>query len=185
MSRVLQVYAWRDRLLSARVANAVLRERIRQVHAESNETYGMPRVRVELINQGLVVSRKRVAALMRQHGIRGFCRRRGFTVTTRRDARQRPAPDLVQRKFEADRPDQLWLADMTCVPTWAGFINLAVVLDVWSQGIVGWAIWENMKAELELAALNMALQQRKPNEVIHHSDQGSLYTVSVRQTHLD
>jgi putative transposase len=136
----------------------------------------MPRVRAELIDQGLVVSRKRVAALMRQHGIRGISRRRGFTVTTRRDTRQRPAPDLVQRKFEADGPNQLWVADMTYVPTWAGFIYLAVVLDVWSRRIVGWAIGENMTAELVLAALNMALQQRKPSEVIHHSDQGSQYT---------
>ena len=182
MCRVLRVsasgyYAWRDRLPSPRsVANAVLSERIRQVHAESHQTYGMPRVRAELIDQGLVVSRKRVAALMRQHGIRGISRRRGFTVTTRRDVRQRPAPDLVQRKFEADGPDQLWVADMTYVPTWAGFIYLAVVLDVWSRRIVGWAIGENMTAELVLAALNMALQQRKPNEVIHHSDQGSQYT---------
>ena len=125
MCRVLRVSAsgccaWRDRLPSARsVANAVLCERIRQVHAESHQTYGMPRVRAELIDQGLLVSRKRVAALMRQHGIRGISRRRSFTVTTRRDARQRPASDLV------------------------------------------------------FAALNMALQQRKPNEVIHHSDQGS------------
>ena len=179
MCRVLQVsasgyYAWRDRLPSPRsVANAVLSERIRQVHADSHQTYGMPRVRAELIDQGLVASRKRVAALMRQHGIRGISRRRGFTVTTRRDARQRPAPDLVQRKFEADGPDQLWVADMTYVPTWAGFIYLAVVLDVWSRRIVGWAIGENMTAELVLAALNMALQQRKPSEVIHHSDQGS------------
>jgi len=182
MCRVLQVsasgyYAWRDRLPSARsVANAVLSERIRQVHADSHQTYGMPRVRAELIDQGLVASRKRVAALMRQHGIRGISRRRGFTVTTRRDARQRPAPDLVQRKFEADGPDQLWVADMTYVPTWAGFIYLAVVLDVWSRRIVGWAIGESMTAELVLAALNMALQQRKPREVIHHSDQGSQYT---------
>jgi putative transposase len=182
MCRVLQVsasgyYAWRDRAPGARaLANAVLSERIRQVHADSHHTYGMPRVRAELIDQGVTVSRKRVARLMRLHSIRGISRRRGFTVTTRRDGRQRPAPDLVKRKFESDGPNQLWVADMTYVPTWAGFIYLAVVLDVWSRRVVGWAIGESMTAELVLAALNMALQQRKPESVIHHSDQGSQYT---------
>jgi putative transposase len=181
MCRVLQAsasgyYAWRDRAPSARaVADAVLTERIRQVHADSHQTYGMPRVRAELIDQGVTVSRKRVARLMREHAIRGISRRRGFTVTTRRDKGQRPAPDLVQRKFEADGPNRLWVADMTYVPTWAGFIYLAVVLDAWSRRVVGWAIGETMTADLVLAALNMALQQRKPSEVIQHSDQGSQY----------
>ena len=182
MCRVLRVsasgyYGWRDRAPSARaVANAVLTERIRQVHAASHQTYGMPRVRAELMDEGVAVSRKRVARLMRTHNIRGISRRRGFTVTTRRDGKQRGAPDLVRRKFEADGANQLWVADMTYVPTWAGFIYLAVVLDVWSRRVVGWAIGESMTAELVLAALNMALQQRKPEGVIHHSDQGSQYT---------
>jgi putative transposase len=170
-------YAWRDRAPSRRkLANAVLTEKIRQVHADSHETYGMPRVRAELIDQGLQVSRQRVARLMRQHGIRGVSRRRGFIVTTQRDRRQGKAPDLVQRRFQAEGPNQLWVADMTYVPTWAGFIYLAVVLDAWSRRVVGWAIGETMTAELVLAALNMALQQRKPDSVIHHSDQGSQYT---------
>jgi putative transposase len=182
MCRVLQVsasgyYAWRDRAPSARaMGNAVLTERIRQVHAESHHTYGMPRVRAELLDQGVAASRKRVARLMRMHGIRGISRRRGFTVTTRRNAKQPLAPDLVQRRFVADAANQLWVADMTYVPTWAGFIYLAVVLDVWSRRVVGWAIGETMTAELVLAALNMALQQRRPQGVIHHSDQGSQYT---------
>ena len=182
MCRVLRVsasgyYAWRERAPSATaLANAVLTERIRQVHADSHETYGMPRVRAELIEQGVVVSRKRVARLMRQHGLRGISRRRSFTITTRRDKAQRPAPDLVQRRFEAQGPNQLWVADMTYVPTWSGFIYLAVVLDAWSRRVVGWAIGETMSTELVLAALNMALQQRRPEGVIHHSDQGSQYT---------
>lgn len=180
MCRVLGVsasgyYAWHDRAPSRRtLANAVLTERIRQVHADSHETYGMPRVRAELIDQGLQVSRQRVARLMRQHGIRGISRRRGFIVTTQRDRRQSEATDLVQRRFQADGPNQLWVADMTYVPTWAGFIYLAVVLDAWSRRVVGWAIGETMTAELVLAALNIGLQQRKPDSVIHHSDQGSL-----------
>jgi putative transposase len=181
MCRVLQVstsgyYAWRDRAPSHRaLANAVLSERIRQVHADSHHTYGMPRVRAELMDQGMTVSRKRVARLMRANAIRGISRRRGFVVTTRRDKSAAKAPDLVQRRFEAEGANQLWVADMTYVPTWAGFIYLAVVLDAWSRRVVGWAIGETMTAELVLSALNMALQQRRPEGVIHHSDQGSQY----------
>lgn len=182
MCRALQVstsgfYAWVNRPPSRRsIENAVIVERIRAIHAESDATYGMPRVRAELLDQGVSISGKRVARLMRTNGIRGVSRRRGFVVTTRRDERQRRAPDLVKREFRADWPNQLWVADMTYVPTWAGFIYLAIVLDVWSRRIVGWAIGEQMSAELVLAALNMALQQRKPAGVIHHSDQGSQYT---------
>jgi putative transposase len=182
LCRVLQVsasgyYAWRARSPSRRaIDNAVLTERIRTVHAVSDATYGMPRVRAELIDQGVAVSRKRVARLMRAAHIRGVSRRRAFVVTTRRDKDKQPAPDLVKREFKAQAPNQLWVADMTYVPTWAGFIYLSVVLDVWSRRIVGWAIGEQMTAELVLAALNMALQQRKPKGVIHHSDQGSQYT---------
>ena len=129
-------------------------------------------------------------------GIRGISWRQAFTVTSRRDQRQRPAPDLVQRRFHADGPDQPWVADMTYVPTWVGFVYLAVVLDVWSRRVVGWAIGDNMTTDLVLSALNMALAQRKPEQVIHHSDQGSQYTslafgnrcrqmVSVWPSHLD
>ena len=96
--------------------NAVLTERIRQIHAESDETYGMPRVRAELRDQGVTVSRKRVARLMRKEGLQGVSRRRACIVTTRRDERQRPAPDLVRRRFQSDSPDALWVADMTYVP---------------------------------------------------------------------
>ncbi len=183
MCRVLQVsasgyYAWRDRAPCRRVLDdAVLTERIRAIHAESDTTYGMPRVREELIEQGTRISRKHVARLMRRAGLRGVSRRRGFVVTTHRDEAQRPAPDLVKREFVASGPNQLWVADMTYVPTWAGFIFLAIVLDVWSRRVVGWAIGEQMTAELVLAALNMALQRRRPDRgVIHHSDQGSQYT---------
>jgi putative transposase len=179
MCRALKVsssgyHAWLDRAPSKRaIENAVLVERIRAIHAESDATYGMPRVRAELIDQGMKISSKRVARLMRLNAIRGVSRRRGFVVTTQRNQRQRPAPDLVKREFVADGPNQLWVADMTYVPTWAGFIYLAIVLDVWSRRIVGWAIGEDMTTELVLAALNMALQQRRPQGVIHHSDQGA------------
>lgn len=121
----------------------------------------------------MCISRQRVARLMRQAGIQGVSKRRGFTVTTRRDKRQAPAGDLVNRRFHASDPNQLWVADMTYVPTWTGFLYLAVVIDVWSRRVVGWAMGERMTADLVLAALNMALEQRKPKGVIHHSDQVS------------
>ena len=125
---------WRGRAPSDREqSDAELLERIRAIHTDSDATYGMPRVRAELADQGIVASRKRVARLMRAAGLRGVCRRRGWTVTTRREPRARPAPDLVERDFTADAPDRLWVADMTYVPTWAGFVYLAVVLDVFSR----------------------------------------------------
>lgn len=182
MCRVLGVshsgfYDWLRRAPSQRAMDdAVLRERIRAIHAESDATYGMPRIRAELVEQGVRVGGKRIARLMRAAELRGVSKRRGFTVTTQRDDKQRPAPDLVKREFKADGPDKLWVADMTYVPTWAGFIYLAIVLDVWSRRVVGWSIGERMLADLVLAALNMALAQRKPHGVIHHSDQGSQYT---------
>jgi putative transposase len=182
MCRVLEVsssgyHDWCERPPSRRALDdAVLSERIRSIHAESDATYGAPRIRAELVEQGTPIARKRVARLMRQARLQGVSRRRGFVVTTRRDARQRPAPDLVKREFKAEAPNKLWIADMTYVPTWAGFIYQAVVLDVWSRRVVGWAIGECMTADLVLAALNMALEQRKPEGVIHHSDQGSQYT---------
>ena len=170
-------YAWRERAPSQRsIANTVMTERIRQIHQDSYESYGMPRVRAELIEQGVCISRQRVARLMREAGIHGISKRRGFTVTTQRDKRQAPASDLVNRRFHATGPNQLWVADMTYVPTWMGFLYLAVVIDVWSRRVVGWAMGERMTADLVLAALNMALEQRKPRGVIHHSDQGSQYT---------
>ena len=182
MCRVLSVspsgyYAWRDRAPSQRaLEDATLTEKIRVFHAASDATYGMPRIRADLVEAGHMISRKRVARLMRRAGLRGVCRRRGYTVTTQRDAGRRPAPDLVERAFVADQPNRLWVADMTYVPTWAGFLYLAVVIDVWSRRVVGWAMGEVMTTDLVLAALNMALEQRRPKEVIHHSDQGSQYT---------
>ncbi len=136
MCRVLGVsasgfYAWLDRSPSQRsIANAVMTERIRQVHKDSYESYGMPRVRAELMEQGACISRQRVARLMRSARLQGISKRRGFTVTTHRDKRQAPARDLVNRRFRANGPNQLWVADMTYVPTWMGFLYLAVVIDV-------------------------------------------------------
>jgi putative transposase len=170
-------YDWRDRPVSKRAkANVILSERIVQTHQASDETYGMPCIRAELADAGVHASRKRIAALMRAMHIQGVSRRRAWCVTSERDKRQRPAPDLVKREFLAKGMNQLWVADMTCVPTWEGFLYLAVVTDVYSRKVVGWAFGVQMTADLVIMALNMALHTRKPGSVIHHSDQGSQYT---------
>jgi putative transposase len=121
------------------------------------------------------VGRKRIARLMRAAGIAGVSRRR-WKTTTVRDRAARRAPDLVQRDFVAAAPDRLWVADITYIPTWAGFLYLAVVVDAWSRKVVGWAMTTHLRTELVLAALEMALGQRRPRDVIHHSDQGTQYT---------
>ncbi len=113
-------------------------------------------------------------------GLAGISRRKG-TRTTRRDDTARRAPDLVERRFEADAPDQLWVADITYVPTWAGFLFLAVVVDAFSRRVVGWSMANHLRAELVLEALNMALCQRRPDSVVHHSDQ-AIHVVRVRET---
>ena len=125
-------YAWEQREPSARErANAQLLEHIRVLHARSRQTYGVPRMMAELAEAGEIVGHNRVARLMRAHGLVGASRRKGCW-TTRRDKDARPAPDLVERRFEADGPDRLWVADITYVPTWTGFLYLSVVLDVFS-----------------------------------------------------
>jgi putative transposase len=170
-------YDWAGRAPSARSqANVQLLGKIEEIHALSDATYGMARIRAQLAHQGVVASRKRVARLMHDAHIKGVSRRRGYVVTTTPDKRQRNAPDLVKRQFVATDINQLWVADMTYVPTWAGFLYLAVVTDVYSRKVVGWAFGANMTADLVIAALNMALFSRKPESVIHHSDQGSQYT---------
>jgi len=122
------------------------------------------------------VGRKRIARLMKESGLTGASRRR-LIRTTRRDPAARPAPDLVDRKFVASGPNQLWVADITYIPTLAGFLYLAVVLDVWSRKIVGWAMSSRLATQIVLDALAMALEQRRPADgVIHHSDQGCQYT---------
>lgn len=169
-------YAWKKRPPSQRAqANARLTERIREIHAWSRGTYGSPRMHAELRDRGIRVGQNRVARLMRQAGLQGISPRSGIR-TTRRSEDARPAPDLVDRDFEVDQPDQLWVADITYVPTASGFLYLAVVLDAWSRRVVGWAMASHLKTKLVLDALDMALQQRQPAQVIHHSDQGSQYT---------
>jgi putative transposase len=181
MCRVLGVspsghYAWRKRPLSARArADVELSAEIQAIHRESRGTYGAPRIHAELAARGVRLGRKRVARLMRGAGLHGVSRRKQFRTTVR-DETARPAPDLVERQFQAAGPDRLWVADITYVPTWAGFLFLAVVLDAWSRRIIGWAMETHLRTELVLAALDMAVAQRRPTDVIHHSDQGCQYT---------
>ena len=169
-------YAWCSRKPSAYAqADARLSEQIRSIHQQSRGTYGRPRVYAELVDGGVQISPKRVARLMREAGLQGASRRRRVR-TTRRQKGARPAPDLVQREFTATGRDQLWVADITYIPTWSGFLYLAVVLDAWSRRIVGWSMTRHLRTELVLEALEMALCQRRPESVIHHSDQGTQYT---------
>lgn len=159
------------------VADAGLTRTIRAVHAGSRGTYGSPRVHAELADaHGVRCGRKRVERLMRLAGLQG-CHRRRRARTTRRDEAAAPAPDLVHRTFGADAPDRLWVADITYLPTWQGFLYLAVVLDAFSRRVVGWAMAPHMRAQLVLDALEMALWNRQPQPgLIHHSDHGSQYT---------
>ena len=169
-------HAWRQRGPSARAQrDATLLTQIQGFHTRSHETYGAPRIWEDLREAGVRLGQKRVARLMRAGGLVGVSRHRGVRTTIQR--REAPAaPDHVQRDFTAAAPNQLWVADITYIPTWAGFLFLAVVLDVYSRRIIGWAMATHLKTDLVLDALNMALAQRRPTGVIHHSDRGSQYT---------
>jgi len=177
MCRVLAVsasgyYAWVKRAPSRRSQdNATLTKTVRTIHAVSRGTYGAPRVHAELVAEGVPASPNRVARVMREANIVGVSRRK-FVVTTVRDGK-RQAPDLVDRAFTADAPNVLWVADITYIPTWMGFLYLAVVLDVFSRRIVGWSMSTTLHVTVVLDALSMALTMRRPRGVIHHSDQGS------------
>ena len=181
MARVLEVstsgyYAWRKRGPSKREReDAMLQERMKAIHAKSRGTYGAPRIHAELRADGLCVGRKRVARLMRQAHLAGISRRRRKGLT-RRNAKARPAPDLVKRNFTAQRPNQLWVADIKHVPTLTALLYLSVVVDACSRRVVGWAMAGHLRTELVLEAVNMAIWQRRPQQVIHHSDQGTQYT---------
>lgn len=169
-------YAWRNRGPSARDRrDAELSQMIRGIHTDSRGTYGSPRILKVLKRRGEHVSKKRVARLMRQMGLEGVSPRSVPTTTIASD-RERPAPDLVDRNFEAEQPDDLWVADITYVPTAVGFMYLSVVMDAYSRRIVGWSMASHLRTELVLGALDMAITQRRPQEVIHHSDQGTQYT---------
>lgn len=172
-------YAWKSRPPSRRsLADGELRSLIARVFADSRETYGAPRIQAELAHEhGIRVSRKRVARLMRELAIVGVSRRRKGPRTTVRFREAPAAADLVRRDFRATGPDRLWVADITYVPTWEGYVFLACVLDAWSRKVVGWSMRDDLRTELALDALGMALTRRRPRPgLVHHSDRGSQYT---------
>jgi putative transposase len=154
--------------------DADLTAKIGAAHAASKGTYGAPRIQAELAAQGIGVGLKRIARLMRAAGLAGVSRRKGTRTTIRDGGCQ--APDLVDRNFIAEKPNRLWVADITYIPTWAGFLYLAVVLDAFSRRIVGWSFAVTLHTQVVIDAFNMAHMMRRPKGVIHHSDQGSQYT---------
>jgi putative transposase len=183
LCRVLRVsrsgfYAWCRREPSARrVVDDDLAGRIATIHAESRGTYGAPRVHAELLEQGVRVSRRRIARLLGELGLEGVSRRRRRRTSVP-DTTRPLAPDLVGRDFAATGPNQKWFADLTYVPTWEGYLYLAVVMDAFSRRIVGWAMRDDMRAELVVDALGMAVTMRRPERgggLIHHSDRGGQY----------
>jgi transposase InsO family protein len=181
MCSVLEVsasgyYAWRHRPESIRSqADRVLLEDIRRIHADGRRRYGSPRVHAALQAEGQRVGRNRVARLMRRHGIRVRTKRR-FRVTTDSKHAFPIAPNLLDRQFTAPEPNKVWLADFTYIPTKEGWLYLAVVLDLFSRKVVGWAMRETMAQELTLAALQMAITNRRPAPgLLHHADRGSQY----------
>ncbi len=179
-------YAWRQRGPSARAqADAQLTEQIVTVHQQSRGVYGAPRVQAHLNAAGQGVSRKRVARLMRHAGLTGTYRRRRVRTTVP-DPTATPAPNVVNRQFQAEAPNQLWVGDITYVPTAEGWLYLAVLLDVYSRRVVGWAMANHLRADLALDALDMALHQRHPlrGALVHHTDRGCQYTADVYQRRL-
>src|SRR5215210_8533585 len=170
-------YAWRGRPPSERRRqDTLLIEKIREIHIRSRETYGYPRVHAELCSLGVRCGRRRVARLMRAAGLRG-CVRGKKHRTTRRDLRAAPAADLLRRDFVAGRPNRVWLADITYIPTREGLLYLAFILEVHSRRIVGWSMDSHMRTELVVDALEMAVWRRKPSAgLVHHSDRGVQYT---------
>ena len=183
MSRVLGVtaagyHAWKTQPASARsIEDERLKERL-VVHFEaSHGTYGAPRIQDDLADEGIPVSRKRVARLMRELSIAGVSGREG-----KRRRRKSTAPetdavkDLVRRDFTADEPDQVWFADITYVPTWEGWLFLAVVMDACTKRIVGWSMRDDLKSDIVVDALGMGTQMRRPDVgLVHHSDRGAQY----------
>jgi transposase InsO family protein len=169
-------YAWEGREASARQkANAALAERIRRVHQQSRCNYGSPRVHAELKAQGEHVGRHRVARLMREEGLRAR-RRRRFVRTTDSKHGLPVAPNVLARDFRPPGPNRVWATDITYVPTREGWLYLAVVMDLFSRRIIGWAMGECIDRHLVLVALDMALKGRRPPEgLLHHSDRGSQY----------
>lgn len=181
LCRVLQVsrsgyYAWRARKPSARnLEDERLRPKIVEAFKIGRGTYGSPRVRAELVDQGFEIGRKRVARLMRELGLQGVSPRK-FRVTTNSDHDHPIAENVLDRNFEASGPNEKWATDITYIYTGEGWLYLAVVMDLYARRIVGWSTAADLKTELCLDALQMALDHRTDVEgLIHHSDRGVQY----------
>jgi putative transposase len=181
MCRVLGIspsgyYSWKKRPEPKRAAqDARLAEQVTEAHARSRGIYGSPRVHRELRAQGIRTSRKRVERLMRQRGLRGRQKRRFVRTTDSRHDRP-VAPNVLARKFAADQPNQAWVGDVTFIPTADGWLYLAVLVDLFSRRVVGWATSESNDRALAADALGKALQSRRPRAgLVHHTDRGSPY----------
>ena len=175
-------YAWRKRPPSKReMANRELYKKIEVVYNENHKVYGSPRIYRALKKQGVVCSENRVARLMRLRGLQAKQTKR-FKVTTKRNKAHPVAPNLLNRDFRAERPNQKWLTDITYILTLEGWLYLAAVLDLYSRRIIGWAMSDRMTSDLTVDALKMAIVQRQPElALLHHSDQGSQYTDGTYQ----
>ena len=191
MCEVLKVsrsgyYAWRDRPHSEREqANRTLRATIERIHGESRGTYGSPRVYAALRREGFACGRHRVARLMRDEGIRSKTKRRFRSIATKR-SEMPSAPNVLARMFSAPARNRAWAADITIVRTGEGWLHLAVVLDLFSRRIVGWATSDRVPQTLALEALTMAIARRRPESgLIHHSDRGGQYASAAYQDLLD
>lgn len=188
MCRVLEVsrsgyYAWKRRPESLRSKeNKLLAERVREVHARSRRTYGSPRIHRTLQSQGIWCGRNRVAHLMRSYGIVAQRQLRYKRSTATRSGRIF-ADNLLKRRFNVGVPNRVWAGDLTCFWTGSGWLHLAIVMDLYSRKIIGWAMNRRMTEELTINAVNMALMNRKPKDgLIHHSDQGSQYSSQTFRT---
>lgn len=192
MCRVLHVsrsgfYAWQAREPSRRQQReTALRERVRSIYRQSRGRYGSPRVHAELRAAGERCSRKRIERLMREDALVARVRRRFRGSTTDSQHAEAIVPNLLQRDFSAEAPDQVWVSDITYLPTRQGWLYLAVVLDLATRAVVGWSMRPSLEAALAVDALQMALQRRKPKRgLIHHSDRGVQYACGAYQEQLE
>lgn len=179
-------YAWQPEAAGPReVENRILVEQIQAEYKMSRETYGSPRIQAGLQRRGFACGRHRIARLMRREGISPQKRRRWHPITTQRQPGVIPAPNHLNQDFSASAANQKWVSDFTYIDTAEGWLYLAVVLDLFSRKVVGWAMAAQMDATLVDAALVMALQGRQPKAtLLHHSDQGSQYTSVTYQSSL-
>jgi putative transposase len=180
-------YAWKHRSPSKRrQRQETLVEKIRQVHQQSRQNYGSPRIHRHLINQGESVCENTVAKLMRQKQIRSKIKRRFKVRTTDSDHDHPIADNLLDRQFQQPKPDRAWASDITYIPTDQGWLYLAAVIDLCSRKIVGWAMADHLKSPLAIEALDMAIARRKPKAgLLHHSDRGVQYACGEYRDRLD